>query len=104
MSFFWIGSEGNVDNTFDFVIDYTVDGSTWVPIYTNGNAVGLADTGVALLQFVNKADAAAGGGAAVAVTAPTTRIPANAIVRFTHVRAGTGTIPAIQQQLSGLYV
>lgn len=97
-------TEANADNTLDFAIDYATDGSTWVSIFANVNPNGLLDSGAPLLPQVNEGNAAASGGAAVAATAPTTRIPANAVVRFTLVTAGTGTIPAIQMTLSGAYV
>lgn len=104
--FGWIyeSAEANTDNTLDFVIDYTEDGSAYTAIFTNGNPCGLLDSAAPLVALVNKGNAAASGGAAVAVTAPTTRVPAHAVIRFTHVRAGTGTVPAVQMWANGRYV
>ena len=101
---FYESTEANADNTLDWAITYTVDGTTFVVVLTNANAVGLLNTASPLVSQKDMGDAVASGGAAVAKTAPSVRIPANAIVRFVIVTAGTGTIPAVQAILSGWYV
>lgn len=104
--FNWLyeSSEANTDNTFDWAIAYATDGTTFTTLYANGNANGLLDSSAVLVQNVNKGDAASGGGAAIAVTPTQARIPANAVVRFTLVTAGTGTIPAVQLTADCIYV
>lgn len=88
-------TEANADNTLDFAIEYSTDGSAWTAIKVNGNPNGLLNTGAVLDVFDKMADAASGGGAAVAAAFTPVRVPANAIIRFTIITAGTGTIPAI---------
>lgn len=98
----YLTAEANTDNTLDFAIEYSTDGSAWTAIKVNGNPNGLLDTGVPLDVFDKRADAASGGAAALASAAFTpVRVPANAIIRFTIVRAGTGTIPAIELSAYG---
>lgn len=94
-------AEVNVDNTFDFAIAYTTDGTNFTTLHSNANAVGLLDTAAVLTTQQNKGDAVAGGGAAVAVTPTAAEVPANAVLRFTLVTAGTGTVPAVQLQAYG---
>lgn len=96
-------AEVNVDNTLDWVVDYTVDGgSNYVALTTNANAVGLLDTGAVLTSFQNKGDAVAGGGAAVAVTPTAVEVPANAVLRYRITTAGTGTVPPVSFTLYGV--
>lgn len=95
-------TEANADNTLDFVIDYTTDGGgAYTELFTNANAVGLADTSAVLTLNSNKGNAASGGGAAVAVTPTEARVPANAVIRVRLVTAGTGTVPAVQMLVEG---
>lgn len=102
-SWMYESTEANADNTFDWVVAYTTDGSAFTTIVSNGNPIGLADTGVALLTYRNRKDPGAGGGAALASATPAAvEVPANAVLRFTLVTAGTGTIPAVQLQVDGL--
>lgn len=96
-------TEANADNTFDFVIEYDSagDGTFATALHTNANAVGLLDSAAVGQFLTNKGNAAAGGGAAVAVTPTKARIPAGASIRVTVIRAGTGTIPAINFAVHG---
>jgi hypothetical protein len=106
MGFGWsyASAEANTDNTLDFVIAYGNDGSTFTALHTNANPVGLLDTAAPLVPNVNIGDAASSGGAGVAVTPTQAVIAANQMLRFTIVRAGTGTIPAIDFWVYGRYV
>jgi len=90
-AWFYEATEANADNTIDFAIDYTLDGTNFVDIKTNGNANGLADTGTLLTVFDRRADAASGGGAALATDTDfgPVRIPANAVIRGSVVVGGT---------------
>jgi len=103
-AFTYESAEANTDNTLDFAIAYTTDGSNFTTLFANGNAVGLLDTGVPLVSQVNKGDAASGGAAATAVTPTEARIPAGATIRTTIVTAGTGTIPAVSVDTQVIYV
>lgn len=91
VEWFYESTEANADNTFDFAVEYTTDGTNFTDIRTNGAALGLLDTAAVLDVAVH--------GSELSV-----RIPANAVIRFTMVSAGTGTIPAINLCLSGAYV
>lgn len=104
--FAWMyeSAEANTDNTLDFVLDYTEDGTNYTALHTNANAVGLLDTAAPLVGQVNKGDAASGGGAAVAVTPTPARVPKGAVLRCRITTAGTGTIPAVQLDALGYFV
>jgi len=94
-------TEANADNTLDFVLDYTTDGTNFTALYTNANPMGLLNTGAPLVGFTDYADAASSGATGVAVTPTVARIPANAIIRCRLTTAGTGTIPAVQMNVIG---
>ncbi len=103
-SWFYESTEANADNTLDFVIDYTEDGTNYTALYTNGNAMGLGDTGAALNLNENIADAASGGATGVSVTPTVVRVPKGAVLRCRLTTAGTGTVPAIQFDVIGQQV
>ena len=98
---FYESTEANSDNTLDFVIDYTTDGTNFTTLHTNANAVGFLDTGAPLVVFENMGNAGSAGGAAVAVTPTGARVPAGATLRVTCTTAGTGTIKAMQFDVFG---
>ncbi len=104
-SLFWMyeTTEANADNTLDFALDYSIAGAAFVSIFANGNPNGLLDTSAVLVKNTNLANAASGGATAIAVTVDV-RIPANAVLRFTSVTAGTGTVPVHHLGISGHYV
>lgn len=99
-------AEANTDNTLNFKIEFTTDGTAFTTMQAVGaNAMGLLDTGAPDVEFVNRISAAAGGNAAAAAAAPAqVRVPANAVIRTQIVTAGTGTIPAIQVSADCVYV
>lgn len=97
-------TEANADNTLDFVLDYTTDGTNYTALYTNANPMGLLNTGAPLVGFTNYADAASSGATGVVVTPTVVRVPANAIIRCRLTTAGTGTIPAVQMNVIGQQV
>lgn len=102
-------AEANTDNTLDFVIarDQDKDGTfdaTGDAIHTNANAVGLLDTAALGRMVTNKGDAAAPGGAAVAVTPTSVVIGQDETIRIAVTTAGTGTIPAINFSVYGKFV
>ena len=97
-------TEANADNTLDFVLDYTVDGTNFTALYTNANPMGLLNTGAPLVGFTDYADAASSGTTGVAVVPTVVRIPANAVLRSRLTTAGTGTVPAIQMSVIGQFV
>lgn len=109
-SWFWVGAEGNADNTIDFSIDYEDgSGSFSSSVFTNGNAFGLADTGVALKTFDKMGSAATAGGAAQDVSSSfgisnNLRVPAGRTMRVNVTRAGTGTIPRVVFTVYGTYL
>lgn len=109
----WEGSEGNVDNTFDGALAYTTDGTNFTAIHTNANPNGFLDTSAALVVNTMKGDAAISGGAAVSiarlsgsasVSSPFVRVPANAIIRWASTTAGTSTAPKYTFVLYGHWV
>lgn len=110
-SWFYEATEGNADNTIDFAIDWTLDGTTFTGdvlggvIKANGNANGLADTGTLLTVFDRRADAASGGAAALATDTDfgPVRVPANAVIRGSVVTAGTSAV-AVVVTLYGAFV
>lgn len=94
-------TEANADNTLDFVLDYTTDGTNYTALYTNANPMGLLNTGAPLVGFRDTADAASSGAAGTSVTPTVVRVPANAVLRCRLTTAGTGTIPAVQMDIIG---
>lgn len=107
-SWMYESTEANADNTLDFTIAYTVDGTNFTTVYANGNANGLLNTAAPLVPVTNYGDAASGGAAAIDLSAKfdptyytTNRIPAAAVLRVVTVTAGTGTIPAYQFNVFG---
>ena len=109
-SWMYESTEANADNTIDFVIDYTTDGSTYTTIHTNANTVGLLDTSAILTMNTMIGDAAIAAAAGVAIVRlsgsasaalPNVRVPGEAVIRYRMTTAGTGTIPAIQFVLFG---
>ena len=109
-SWMWEGSEGNADNTIDFVIDYTTDGTNYTTIHTNANTIGLLDTSAAQVVNTMIGDAAIAAAAGVAIVRlsgsasaalPNVRVPGDAVLRYRMTTAGTGTVPAIQFVLFG---
>lgn len=112
-SWMYASTEANADNTIDFVVDYTQDGSNYTTIHTNANTVGLADTGTILTPFTMIGDAAIAAAAGVAITRlsgstsaalPNVRVPGESVIRFRMTTAGTGTVPAIHFTLYGHWV
>lgn len=103
-SWMYATTEANADNTLDFVADYTVDGTNFISLQTNANAVGLLNTSAPLVTNINAGNAASGGGAAVVAAPTVVRVPAGAVIRVILTTAGTGTIPAIQFNVVGQFV
>lgn len=104
---FYESAEDDTDNTVDFAIAYTTDGSTFVDLFVNADPIGLLDTCDPLVGQVDTGDPATSGGAAIAVTPTEARIPPHAVIRIEIVTAGSGgegNIPAIQVAASGRYV
>lgn len=97
-------TEANADNTLDFAIAYTTDGTNFTTLFANANPNGLLNTSDPLVSNVNKGDAGSSGGAATSVTPTEARIPAGAVIRTTIVTAGTGTIPAVSVDTQVIYV
>jgi len=102
---FYETAEANVDNTFDFAVEYTTDGSAFTVIKANDNPNGLLNTAAPLVNLDRRADAASSGAAAAAAEnfAPI-RVPGNAVIRFQLITAGTGTIPLIHLAIYGVMV
>lgn len=111
-TFMWTfeSTETNADNTLDYKLDYTVDGTNFTTVFDNVNPLGLADTAAALVNNVNKANAASSGTAGVDLTSTfdseatvgsTYRIPAGATLRFATTTAGTGTLKAMDFVITG---
>lgn len=96
-------TEANADNTFDFTIDSGTS-ATFTALHTNANAVGLLDSSAVLTPNTDKGNAAAGGGAAVAVTPTSARVAAGQVLRVVMVTAGTGTVPLIHLDVLGYFV
>ena len=104
---FWVGSEGNVDNTVDWDISYSANNDAAIDtvVFTNVNPIGLLDTGAANVVFTNRRNPASSGAAAAAASNPAdVRIPAATVIRFQIVRAGTGTIPRFVLGIYGHFV
>ena len=98
-------AEANTDNTLDFVIesDSAGDGTFATALFTNGNANGLLNSSAIGEWNTNFANAASGGGAAVAAVPTAARVVAGSI-RVTIVTAGTGTIPGINFGIIGKWL
>ena len=103
-------TEANSNNTVDWLLDYTTDGTNFTVIHTNANPNGLLDSAAPLVTLTMMGDAASSGAAAAAVTrlsgsssasSPNVRVPGNATLRFATITAGTGTVPALQTILYG---
>ena len=94
-------TEANADNTLDWVVDYTVDGTNFISLVTNANAVGLLNTSAPLVGNINSGNAASAGVAGVVAAPTVVRVPAGAVIRVALTTAGTGTVPAIQFDVIG---
>ena len=94
-------TEANADNTLDWVVDYTVNGTDFISLVTNANAVGLLNTSAPLVGNINSGNAASAGTAGVVAAPTVVRVPAGAVIRVALTTAGTGTVPAIQFDVIG---
>lgn len=103
-------TETNADNTVDYKLDYTTDGTNFTTVFDNINPNGLLETAAPLVNNVNKGNAASSGVAGADLTTTfqaestvgsTYRVPAGATLRFAVVTAGTGTVKAMDFVIVG---